>query len=72
MIWCRAFWRDHSLTIVSWAITLSFYGFGRLYAKDRWDHQDYDFVMNLGHATFSIAILYTLSWFAREKTKPED
>ena len=64
----RQFWHDHSLTIImaligSALITISF-----ALENDRL----FDLCMGLGQGTLTAALLFFLSQFFREKTKPED
>jgi hypothetical protein len=67
----RQCWTKHSLTIVSGAFTAACWTLG-FSIRGRVDHQIYDFVMNLGHATFSIVWLYAAAVTLREVAKPED
>jgi hypothetical protein len=61
-------WRNHGLSIASAAFTTACWVFGPWIESPRL----YDFVMNLGHAAFSVVLLYGFAAYLRETNKPED
>jgi hypothetical protein len=65
---CRRLWRNHGLSIASAAFTGVCWAIGPFIEPPRL----YDFVMNLGHASFSVVLLYGFAAYLRETNKPED
>ena len=62
-----ALWRDHSLTIVLGAI-----GIGLLAIAFAFDEKWWDVISGLGQGTLTGALVFWLSRFFREVSKPED
>ena len=61
-------WRDHSLTIVMVAIGCALSVLAFAFDEGRW----FDLWLGLGQGTLTAALLFFLSQFFRETTKPED
>ena len=62
------FWRDHSLTIVMTVAGCGMSLFAFAFEEGKW----FDLWLGLGQGTLTAALLYFLSQFFREKSKPED
>jgi hypothetical protein len=67
----RWLWRNHGLTIASAIFTVLCWATG-FYLRTSIERDYYDYIMNLGHAAFSVVFLYGLAAFSRERNKPED
>jgi hypothetical protein len=65
---CRRLWLNHGLTIASAAFTAVCWIIGPFIQAPRL----YDFVMNLGHASFSVVLLYGFAAKLKEVNKPEE
>jgi hypothetical protein len=62
-----SFWRDHSLTIVIWGLSLTFLSVAFVFEPGR----VFDLLLGIGIGTFTVALLNTLAGPLRERNKPE-
>ena len=62
------FWRDHSLTIVMLVTGCGLILFAFTFETGQW----FDLWLGLGQGVLTAALLFFLSQFFRERTKPED
>ena len=62
------FWRDHSLTIVMTSTGCGMILFSFTFEAGKW----FDLWLGLGQGMLTASLLFFLSQFFRETTKPED
>ena len=62
------FWQDHSLTVVMAVIGVALTAFAFAFEPGR----TFDLFLGLGIGLLTVAMLFFLSQFFREKAKPED
>ena len=68
----RTCWNDHSLSIVLGILGLTTYAIGITLAVTTDWVRISDFILNLGHGFFPIAVFYFFSGPLRERNRPED
>ena len=61
-------WREHSLTIVLWAIGIPLTAAAWLLEPGK----GFDTILSLGAGVLTVALFYTASNFLREVAKPEE
>jgi len=68
----KRLWRNHSLTIYSFALGVVLFARGISYVWPLDEERLFDIFTSLGVGLLTIAILYTLAGVSRETNKPED
>jgi hypothetical protein len=64
----KRFWRNHSLTIILWGVSMSFIAGAFLFEPGR----VFDLLLGVGHGAFTVALLNSLSGRFRERNKAEE
>jgi hypothetical protein len=62
-------WRDHSLTIILWAIGLTLTALAFFWEPGSWG---WDLFMTFGGGCSTVALFYSLAGCFRERNKPEE